>query len=234
MYMYLESIKTATLIFPFIALVFTLPFLLFQYKKYGYINKIKLIVSYSLLFFFINAYFLVILPLPEMHHVEKLRKPLIEYMQLIPFTFIADILRETKVQLNLPSTYLNLLRERALLQVFFNAILLMPLGIYLRYYFKKNLIKTILITFSISLFFEITQITGLYGMYKIPYRVFDVDDLMLNTFGGIIGYLLIPKVVYFFANHDIGINFKKWIVRIELKDRIEEVDLKKISMRINL
>ncbi len=37
---YLEPIKIAIITFPFIAAVFTVPFLIFQYKKYGYVNKI--------------------------------------------------------------------------------------------------------------------------------------------------------------------------------------------------
>ncbi len=42
----------------------------------------------------------------------------------------------------------------------------------------------------LSLFFEITQLTGLYFIYPYAYRVFDVDDLIINTLGGIIGYAL--------------------------------------------
>ncbi len=132
-------------------------------------------------------------------------------MQLIPFTFIFDFLKETKVQLNEPSTYLMILKERAFLQVILNVMLLMPLGVYCRYYFRKSLGKTVLITFLISLFFEITQITGLYGIYEAPYRLFDVDDLMLNTFGGMIGYLLAPKITYFLPGSDkfdVGIDLK--------------------------
>ncbi|GAA0226871.1 hypothetical protein GCM10008921_09530 [Metaclostridioides mangenotii] len=65
----------------------------------------------------------------------------------------------------------------------------MPLGISLRYFFKRNLKQTLIITFLVSLFFELTQLTGLYGIYIAPYRIFDVDDLMLNKLGGYIGYL---------------------------------------------
>ncbi len=208
---YLEPIKIAIITFPFIAAIFTVPFLIFQYKKYGYVNKIRLVIVYSLLLFLINAYYLVILPLPNIERIHPLKKPITEYMQLIPFTFIFDFLKETKVQLNEPSTYLMILKERAFLQVILNVMLLMPLGVYCRYYFRKSLGKTVLITFLISLFFEITQITGLYGIYEAPYRLFDVDDLMLNTFGGMIGYLLAPKITYFLPGSDkfdVGIDLK--------------------------
>ncbi len=40
------------------------------------------------------------------------------------------------------------------------------------------------------MFFEFTQLTGLYFIYPSPYRVFDVDDLIMNTLGAIIGYFI--------------------------------------------
>jgi hypothetical protein len=35
---YIFPIKIAFITFPFLALLFTLPFIIFQYRKYGYIN----------------------------------------------------------------------------------------------------------------------------------------------------------------------------------------------------
>jgi hypothetical protein len=66
----------------------------------------------------------------------------------------------------------------------------MPFGIYLHYYFKCNFKKTILATFCLSLFFELTQLSGLYFIYPRGYRLFDIDDLILNTLGGLIGYFI--------------------------------------------
>src|SRR5699024_6979044 len=42
------------------------------------------------------------------------------------------------------------------------------------------------------------QITGVYGIYPRPYRLFDVDDLMLNTLGGVVGYYITPAIVFLF------------------------------------
>lgn len=192
MYTYIIPIKTALITFPFIAFVFTFPFAIYQYRKHGYINKFRVFILYSFLLYLIVAYYLVILPLPKTRDVLSLQKPGTQYYQLIPFNFISDILRETNVNFKNPLSYINLLKERAFLQVAFNAILLTPLGIYLRYYFKKDLKKTILICFLTSLFFEFTQLTALYGIYNAPYRIFDVDDLIINTLGGILGYTIEP------------------------------------------
>ena len=41
MEVYLESIKTAFLIFPFLAFLITLPYLLLQYHKYGSVPLIR-------------------------------------------------------------------------------------------------------------------------------------------------------------------------------------------------
>ena len=39
--------------------------------------------------------------------------------------------------------------------------------------------------------------TGLYGIYNCAYRLFDIDDLFLNTLGGIIGFIIAPIFTYF-------------------------------------
>jgi len=119
------------------------------------------------------------------------------YYNLVPFSFVSDLMRETDFDIRVPATYQNLLSERSFLQVAFNILMLMPYGIFLRYYFKCSLKKSILLTFLLSLFFEVTQLTGLYGLYNAPYRLFDVDDLFLNTLGGAFGYMLAPLFTFF-------------------------------------
>lgn len=78
----------------------------------------------------------------------------------------------------------------------------MPFGIYLRYYFKFSFKKTIITTFLLSLFFELTQLSGLYGIYSRSYRLFDVDDLMINTLGGVLGYLVEPLFLLILPTRD--------------------------------
>lgn len=197
MHAYMFPIKIAFITFPFLAFFITFPFVIYQYRKYGYINKFRNLILYSFLLYLIVAYYLIILPLPQTTDVRSLQSEGTKYYQLIPFNFIFDFLKETNVIFAKPSTYINILKERSFLQAAFNGILLTPLGIYLRYYFRKDLKSTLLISFSVSLFFEITQITALYGIYNAPYRLFDVDDLILNTFGGYIGYLIAPIFTFF-------------------------------------
>ncbi|MDR5587222.1 MULTISPECIES: VanZ family protein [Clostridium] len=194
---YVFPIKIAMLTFSILAIFITIPFSLYQYRKYGYINKFRTLILYSFLLYLLCTYYLIILPLPLTTDIRSLQAEGTQHIQLIPFNFIIDIFKETDIVFSKPFTYINILKERAFLQAAFNGILLTPLGIYLRYYFKKDLKKTILITFLVSLFFELTQLSGLYGIYNAPYRLFDVDDLILNTFGGFLGYLIAPLFTYY-------------------------------------
>lgn len=186
---YLFPIKEAFVIFPFIAFVMTIPYMIFEYRKYGSIHKLRTLLIYALVLYLITAYFLIILPLPSLEEVAALKTPKV---QLIPFTFVFDFLKNTSLVITEPSTYLKALAEPYIYQVLYNLVLLLPLGIYLRYYFKCSFSKCVLITFMVSLFFELTQLTGLYFIYPRSYRLFDVDDLLINTLGGIIGYFVEP------------------------------------------
>lgn len=187
---YLFPIKLAIIMFPIFAALFTLPFLIYQYRKHGYINYYRAFILYSFLLYMIVAYYLIILPLPKTRDTLSVYGPWTKHVQLKPFNFVSDFLRETSVKLNRPSTYLHIFKERAFQQPAFNGILLLPLGVYLRYYFKKGLTATVFISFCVSLFFELTQLSGLYGFYNAPYRMFDVDDLFMNTLGGFLGYII--------------------------------------------
>lgn len=192
MSVHLIPIKMAFISFPIIAFLITIPFAIFQYRKYGYINKLRTVILYSFLLYLMTAYYLVIMPLPKSRDVRSTQAANIEYYNLKPFNFINDIKRETDFEWADLGSYKKLLTERSFLQVLFNIFLLLPFGIYLRYYFKRSFLDVVITSFLLSLFFEVTQITGLYGIYNAPYRIFDVDDLICNTLGGTIGYLITP------------------------------------------
>ncbi|PFR24345.1 permease [Bacillus cereus] len=194
---YLFPIKTAFILFPILAMILLIPFLIFNYRKYGYLNKWRSFILYSLLLYLLNAYFLVILPLPQTYDTCSLQPANTQHVQLVPFYFIQEISNHTAAILAKPTTYFYLLKESAFLQVAFNALLTIPFGIYLRYYFRLGFFKTIFFSLCLSLFFEMTQVTGLYGIYNCAYRLFDIDDLFLNTLGGAVGYFIAPIFTYF-------------------------------------
>lgn len=43
---------------------------------------------------------------------------------------------------------------------------------------------------GLTLAVELTQLTGIWGLYPCAYRQFNVDDLMLNALGVVVGFLL--------------------------------------------
>ena len=199
MEVYKLPIEFAFVVFPIIAFILTIPFLIHQYRKYGAIPLLKSVCFYSLILYLICAYFLVMLPLPSIEAVSKMTGP---KTQLKLFQFIEDIILTTNYKIDSFQTLIKLLKQPTMYIVGFNFLLTMPFGIYLRYYFKQNWFKTIVYTFLLSLFFELTQLSGLYGIYPRPYRLFDVDDLLINTTGGLFGYLITPLFTLFLPTRD--------------------------------
>lgn len=194
---YLWPIGQALLTFPVLALLFTLPFLIVQYRKHGYVHKLRGLVLYSLLLYLLTALYLVILPLPETRSNCPPGAGTSGYVQSVPLQFVRDFLKETQFKPGVPSTYWGVLKERAFLQAAFNVLLFVPFGLILRYYFRRKLWISVAWSLLLSLLFEVTQVTGIYGIFECPYRLFDVDDLLLNTSGGLLGWLVAPWLTGF-------------------------------------
>lgn len=199
MNVYKIPIGYAFLVFPFIAFILTIPFLIHQYRKYGAIPLLKSICFYSLILYLISAYFLVMLPLPSIETVSKLTTPT---TQLHLFQFIDDILATNNFNISGLNDIINILKSPTVYTVLFNIILTLPFGVYLKYYFQKKWYHTLIYTFLLSLFFELTQLSGLYGIYPRPYRLFDVDDLLINTIGGLIGHTITPLITIFLPTRE--------------------------------
>ena len=190
---YLEPIKMAAVFFPFIAALLTVPFVLNQYHRYGSIPWQRVLIVYSFIFYLMTAYFLVILPLPDRSDPSIFNTA--SHFEIVPFANMAKYFAKHGFALSL-SAIKAFLTSSTVLQTLFNVILTIPFGVYLRYYFKCSKTKTILLTFGLSLFFELTQLTGLYWIYPGAYRTFDVNDLMTNTLGGFIGYTIAPAMLF--------------------------------------
>lgn len=197
MNVYTSDILSGLETFPFVAALITLPYMIYQYRKYGSIPALHTLVVYSFVLYMLIAYFMVILPLPADHnaYVAYAAHP-----QLQPFHTLQLILATQPLVPSDPSTWIAWLKSPDIYEAFFNVLLLVPLGVYLRYYFRRNFIQTFLIGLSTTLFFELSQLTGLWGLYAHPYRLFDVDDLILNTLGAIVGYLVAGPLLRILPN----------------------------------
>ncbi|EGP5153362.1 TPA: VanZ family protein, partial [Enterococcus faecium] len=190
---YIEPIRFALIVFPFLALAISSVFFIYEYRKYGTFLVTRAVILYSFVFYLLCAYFLVILPLPAKETVAQMTGPKMELHLFASWQHFRD---NTVLVLSEPSTYLPAMKQSVFLEPAFNVLLLIPFGIYLRYYFRLSFMKTMIASFCLSLFFELTQLSGLYFIYPRPYRLFDVNDLVTNTLGGIIGFVVTPLFTF--------------------------------------
>lgn len=188
---YLEALRQAMVIYPMIVVLFTVPYIAWSYHKYGSVLSLRVLIVYSFLLYLLCVYCLVILPLPTPEKATTLHG---HKAQLIPFSFLADIVKQAEIQPGQPASWLHIFTGSAFWTTIFNLFMTMPFGIYLRYYFCYHWRKTLRLSFLLSLFFELTQLSGLYFVYPGSYRLFDVDDLIVNTAGSMIGFALAGPV----------------------------------------
>ncbi|OFI39101.1 hypothetical protein BIU82_15765 [Arthrobacter sp. SW1] len=169
---------------------FMIPIVAIQYRMYGRFTWLRFLGAAGLSVYGVALVAYTLLPLPD---PETLRcPPGGSTFQWIPFNFIADIQRET-AGLGVAGT----LASRATLQVAFNVILFIPWGVITRRYLSWGVPASVLSGALASLAIETTQHTGLWGLYDCAYRVGDMDDLITNTLGALIGAVIAPYVLWF-------------------------------------
>lgn len=196
---YIEALEQAVILFPILAVLFTIPYIAWNYHKYGSVLSLRILIVYSFILYMLCAYCLVILPLPTGEAAANLSG---HQAQLVPFTFLGDIARESDAVLSQPRTWLTVFNSNAFLTTLFNLFLTMPFGMYLRYYFRCGWKHTLVYSLLLSLFFELTQLSGLYFIYSGSYRLFDVDDLIVNTCGSMIGFVLARIAMRFLPSRE--------------------------------
>lgn len=187
---FVYDIQLGFLAFPLVALLLALPYALYQYRRFGAISIWKTFVVFTFILYCMCAVSLIVFPLPKdpSQIVEIAQTP-----QLHPFHFVEQIRETTDFSWADRSTWGPTLKARAAYEAYFNVLLTVPLGAYLCYLFRCRWWMALLIGMATTLLFETSQLTGLFGIYDHPYRLFDVDDLILNTTGTMLGFwLMIP------------------------------------------
>ena len=91
-------------------------------------------------------------------------------------------------------------------QLFFNIAMFIPLGFFTAGCLRWGLRATALSGFALSSFIELSQLTGNWGLAGFTYRTFDVDDIVNNTAGAVLGAVCI------------------WVVRAIQKRRLAKHD----------
>lgn len=189
MHAFISDIQLGFLTFPLVALVITLPYMAYQFRRFGSISLWKTLVVYSFVFYCLCVCYLIALPLPaDRTALVPNREPQLDPGHLIDQ--INTVLTTTSFSFADRSTWVATLKSPVIYEAIFNVLLTVPLGMYLRYLFTCRWWQAFCIGLAVTCLFEFSQLTGLFGLYAHPYRLFDVDDIILNTAGCMIGFWL--------------------------------------------
>ncbi|MEU3147646.1 MULTISPECIES: VanZ family protein [unclassified Streptomyces] len=182
---YLLPIQAAVTLFPLITALIIVPAAVHGYRRRGRAGGWPVLVLHSFVFYLLAALLQTVMPLPARTSAFCSITRYAQSPQLEPFDFYTRVASASggdwsaSTLAGLAVTWTTVL----------NAVLLLPLGVYLRYYLRQKLLPATALAFATSLFFEMTQYTGLWFVYACPYRQFNVDDLILNTGGAVLGWL---------------------------------------------
>jgi glycopeptide antibiotics resistance protein len=183
---YLLPVTTALYVFPILVLVVMLPVAFVSYRRRGRAGGWTTLVFYGFLFYLLAAFMQTVIPLPTDPTGYCMTRSYASDPQLRPFHFLEVVQRRGGGDWSLG----GMLDNPALWSTGLNAILLLPLGFFARYLNGMRFLAATAVGFGTSLLFELTQLTGLWFIYPCAYRLFSVDDLLLNTAGASLGWLI--------------------------------------------
>ena len=160
-----------------VAVIAFVPFVAVSYRRRGglTLGRALLWAAAAVYFWAIWTYTLVPVPDTAVYRCAG--------VNLQPLGFVDDI--RTAV-----ATSGRYLTDPAVLQVVLNVVLFVPLGFFLRVLGGRGILVAGTVGLVVSGIVETTQLTGVWGIFPCAYRVFDVDDLLTNTVGALLGSLL--------------------------------------------
>ena len=161
-----------------LAVLLFVPFVALSYRRRGGFGAGRFVVWGAALVYLMAIWTYTILPLPDPEVIRCAG------VNLDLWAFTADI-RDAVSRRGR-----NALTDPAVLQVLLNVLLFVPLGFFVRVLGGRGIPTAVIAGFAVSALVETTQLTGVWGLYPCAYRVFDVDDLLANTGGALLGSLL--------------------------------------------
>lgn len=157
------------------------PQVLLHQARYGRVQPARVARTAVVTLYACLTLAVVLLPLPSAGDPH-----LSQNVQLVPLQWIADVVRESQGAARPTGALTTLAFE----QLAMNVLLFVPLGIFARLLWRRRFAGAVAVGFGASALIEITQLTANFGTAPFAYRIFDVDDLMSNTTGAALGWIL--------------------------------------------
>lgn len=167
-----------------------LPIVAVQSRRYGRLSFRRTLVSAAVAVYGVALIAYTLLPLPYGDLGRWCAANAVAHPELLPGHSIGEILEKT-AGLGVAAT----LTSRVVLQVVFNVVLFIPWGLLVRRVFGWGVVRATASGLLASVLIELTQFTGIWGLIGCSYRVADVDDVITNTAGALIGAVMAPLVL---------------------------------------
>lgn len=160
-----------------VGVVAFVPFVAISYRRQGRLTPWRAALWAAALVYFWAIWTYTLLPLPDTASMRCAG------VNLDPWAFVDD----ARGAARRPGPFLT---DPAILQLLLNVLLFVPLGFLLRVLGGRGILVAFAVGLGVSVVIETTQLTGVWGIYPCAYRVFDVDDMLTNTLGAVVGSLL--------------------------------------------
>lgn len=153
------------------------PLVALSYRRRGGFSGARMLGWIALLFYVMGLWAYTLLPLPDGAYDCV-------GVELDPFAVVTDIARLQAEEGG------SLLRNAAFQQFALNLVLFLPLGFFVRALFDRGILAAAVSGGLVSLAIELTQLTGVCGLFPCAYRLFDTGDLATNTAGAVLGSII--------------------------------------------
>jgi glycopeptide antibiotics resistance protein len=179
-----------------LAVILFVPFVFHSYRRRGEVGLGPALLAFGFLVYGLALVAYTLFPVPQVDDSWCAAHTAMSHPQLDPLRFLDDIAREQRTPglRGLPA-------NPAVQQVVFNVALFVPLGAYVRHYFRRGVVVAVVAGAAVSLLIEVTQFTGNWFLFPCPYRFFDVDDLLANSLGAAIGVMFSPLLHLVYGRH---------------------------------
>ena len=167
-----------------------IPGLVWQSRRYGRLSPARMAGLAGVCVYGAALVVYTLMPYPQtptaawcrVHHASS---------NIVPFSSVRSALGSVSGK-----SLWGVLHDRSLQQIVLNVALFVPFGVIFSRYFRRGAASTVLAGALTSTFIEVSQYTGMFGFYPCAFRVGDIDDVLTNTTGTLVGVLLAPVFLW--------------------------------------